>query len=110
MTPPTMDSLAQALTSIGYVDRVSQTSFALRTVDPVAPMSVIVEATQADLEGRLNDIARGHPEEVWSQLGLTSEEAAWRLLAVHLEEVIDGLDEEGQTIGILKDGISVKGE
>ncbi len=63
-----------------------------------------------DLEGRIHDIARGHPEEVWSQPGLMPEEAAWRLLVVHLEEAIDGLDQKGLTVVILKDGISVKGE
>ncbi len=42
----TLDDLAEALESIGRVDRVSQTPFALRAVDPVAPRSVIGEATQ----------------------------------------------------------------
>jgi hypothetical protein len=106
----TLKSLEEALKSIGHVDRISETSFALRTADPVLPRSAIVETTQADLEGRLNDLASRHPERIWEHSGLTSEEAAWRLLAVHLEEVIDCMDEDGETVVIRKDRISVKGE
>ena len=105
----TLDDLAKKLESIGHVDRISQTSFALRTVDPVLPRSAIVETTQSDLEGRIDDLASGHPEQIWGQPGLTSEEAAWRLLSVHLVEVIDCMDEDGQTVVIRKDDISVKG-
>ena len=105
---PTLDHFAKMLESIGQVERISETSFALRTADPILPRSAIVETTQADLEGRINDLASGHPEQIWGRPGLTSEEAAWRLLAVHLAEVIDCMDEDGQTVVILKDRISVK--
>jgi hypothetical protein len=107
---PALDDLAQKLTSIGHVDRISETSFAVRTADPVLPRSAIVETTQADLELRLTDLAGGHPEQIWGQPGLTSDEAAWRLLAVHVEEVIDCMDEDGQTVVILAGGVSVKGK
>lgn len=109
MIKPTLDDLAAALESIGHVERISQTSFALLTVDPVLPRSAVVQSTQADLEGRINEIAGLHPEEIWGQPGLTSEEVAWRLLVVHVEEVIDCMDEDGQTVVIRKDDISVKG-
>lgn len=109
MMTPTLEDLAELLEVIGPMERLSQTSFVLRTVDPVLPRSAIVETTQADLEGRINDLASGHPEQIWGQPGLTSEEAAWRLLSVHLVEVIDCMDEDGQTVVIRKDAISVKG-
>ncbi|WP_209323990.1 hypothetical protein [Brevibacterium renqingii] len=109
MIKPTLDDLAAALESVGHVERISQTSFAVRTVDPVLPRSAVVESTQADLEERINDIAGQHPETIWAQSGLTAEDAAWRLLSVHVEEAIDGMTEDGQTIVIRKDDISVKG-
>lgn len=110
MIIPNLEDLAERLEVIGHVERLSQTAFALRTVDPVLPRSAIVETTQADLEGRINDLASGHPEQIWNQPGLTSEEAAWRLLSVHLVEVIDCMDEDGQKVVIHKDAISVKGK
>lgn len=105
---PILDDLAQKLATIGQVDRISETSFAVRTADPVLPRSAIVETTQADLEGRINDLASSHPEQIWGEPGLTSEEAAWRLLVVHLEEAIDSMDEDSQTVVILQDRISIK--
>ncbi|MGC2940737.1 MULTISPECIES: hypothetical protein [unclassified Brevibacterium] len=73
------------------------------------PPSAIVETTPADLKARLTDLARGHPEQVWGPPGVTAEEAAWRLLTVHVEEVIDCMDEDGLTVVIGSDDISVKG-
>lgn len=105
---PTMEDLADRLRLMGHMDRIDETTFAVRTADPILPRSAIVETTQADLEARLTDLARGRPEQAWGQPGLTSEEAAWRLLFVHLEEVIDCMDEDGSTVAIYGDEISVE--
>ncbi|GAA1864320.1 hypothetical protein [Brevibacterium marinum] len=104
----TVEGLALTLKSFGDVNNLGQTSFDLHTTDPVSPRAVTVEVTQEDLEGRLRAIAGNHPEQAWGEESLTPGEAAGRLLTVHLEEVIDNLDEGTETVVISKDGIFAK--
>lgn len=105
----TVADLARALKFLGEVEHIGQTSFDIRITDSEPSKTVRFVTTQRDLEERLRTIADDHPEEAWGQRGLTAGEAAGRLLTVHLEELIDNLNEGTQAIVIAKDGISVKG-
>lgn len=104
----TVADLAFSLKFLGEVRNVDQTSFDIRIADPKPSRTVKIETTQKDLDERLRAIAEDHPEKAWGQGSLTAEEGAKRLLTVHLEELIDNLEDGNKAIVVSKAGIYEK--
>ena len=102
----TVADLASALEDLGDVRNVDESSFDLRCTDVEPARWFRVEVTQEDLEARLKTLRQGSPQEAWANVG--AEEAAGRLLTIHIEEATPGFEEGIDTIIVSGDGISGK--